>query len=78
MAIALAPASHVYRVPPPAAPRERLSIGWIPQPDELWAIGMATARYRKALLERVPPMKRTLDRDEVVDFLAAIAAEGRA
>lgn len=35
---------------------------------------LATARYRGALLERVPPMKRTLDRDEVVAFLAAIAA----
>jgi len=35
---------------------------------------LATARYRSALLERVPPMKRTLDRDEVVAFLADIAA----
>ena len=35
---------------------------------------LATARYRGALLERVPPMKRTLDRDEVVAFLADIAA----
>ncbi|MGA2837225.1 MAG: ATP-dependent DNA helicase [Acidimicrobiales bacterium] len=35
---------------------------------------LATARYRGALLARVPPMKRTLDRDEVVAFLAAIAA----
>ncbi len=34
---------------------------------------LATARYRGALLARVPPMKRTLDRDEVVAFLAAIA-----
>jgi len=34
---------------------------------------LATARYRRALLERVPPMKRTLDRDEVVAFLRAIA-----
>ncbi len=30
---------------------------------------LATARYRGALLSRVPPMKRTLDRDEVVAFL---------
>jgi ATP-dependent DNA helicase DinG len=35
---------------------------------------LATARYRRALLERVPPMKRTLDRDEVVAFLQGIAA----
>jgi len=35
---------------------------------------LATASYRKALLERVPPMKRTLDRDEVVAFLSDIAA----
>ncbi len=35
---------------------------------------LATARYRSALLERVPPMKRTLDRDEVVAFLQDIAA----
>ena len=38
---------------------------------------LATARYRVALLERVPPMKRTLDRDEVVTFLENIAAESR-
>ena len=38
---------------------------------------LATARYRGALLERVPPMKRTLDRDEVVAFLEGIAAAGR-
>jgi ATP-dependent DNA helicase DinG len=38
---------------------------------------LATARYRAALLERVPPMKRTLDRDEVVAFLEAIDAAGR-
>jgi len=38
---------------------------------------LATARYRVALLERVPPMKRTLDRDEVVAFLATVAAHGR-
>jgi ATP-dependent DNA helicase DinG len=36
---------------------------------------LATARYRGALLERVPPMKRTLDRDEVVAFLEAVAAD---
>jgi ATP-dependent DNA helicase DinG len=35
---------------------------------------LASARYRGALLARVPPMKRTLDRDEVVAFLATIAA----
>ncbi len=39
---------------------------------------LATARYRSALLERVPPMKRTLDRDEVVAFLADIAASADA
>ncbi len=33
---------------------------------------LATARYRGALLARVPPMKRTLDRDEVVAFLREI------
>ena len=35
---------------------------------------LATARYRGALLARVPPMKRTLDRDEVVAFLASVTA----
>ena len=35
---------------------------------------LAKASYRSALLARVPPMKRTLDRDEVVAFLADIAA----
>ncbi len=35
---------------------------------------LATARYRGALLARVPPMKRTVDRREVVDFLRRIAA----
>jgi len=39
---------------------------------------LATARYRTALLERVPPMKRTLERDEVVAFLADIAASADA
>ena len=34
---------------------------------------LATAGYRGALLARVPPMRRTLDRDEVVAFLASIA-----
>ena len=34
---------------------------------------LATARYRTALLERVPPMRRTLDRDEVTEFLADLA-----
>ncbi len=36
---------------------------------------LATARYRGALLARVPPMKRTVDRAEVVDFLRRIAEE---
>ena len=35
---------------------------------------LATARYRGALLARVPPMKRTVDRREVVDFLHRITA----
>jgi len=38
---------------------------------------LATARYRGALLARVPPMRRTVDRDEVVGFLAEITAEVR-
>ncbi len=33
---------------------------------------LATARYRGALLARVPPMKRTVDRSEVVAFLESI------
>ena len=33
---------------------------------------LATARYRGALLARVPPMKRTLDREEVLAFLRDI------
>ena len=37
---------------------------------------LATARYRGALLARVPPMKRTLSRDEVVAFLEGISAGG--
>jgi ATP-dependent DNA helicase DinG len=36
---------------------------------------LATARYRGALLARVPPMKRTVDRTEVEDFLRRITAE---
>ncbi len=36
---------------------------------------LASARYRGALLARVPPMKRTVDQAEVVDFLRRIAAE---
>ena len=36
---------------------------------------LATARYRGALLARVPPMKRTLDRAEVVAFLEGIRDE---
>ncbi len=35
---------------------------------------LATASYRGALLARVPPMKRTLDRAEVVAFLSDIAS----
>ena len=35
---------------------------------------LATARYRGDLLARVPPMRRTLDRGQVEDFLRAIAA----
>ena len=35
---------------------------------------LATARYRGALLTRVPPMKRTVSRDEVVAFLHEITA----
>jgi ATP-dependent DNA helicase DinG len=34
---------------------------------------LATASYRSTLLARVPPMRRTLDRQEVVEYLAAIA-----
>ncbi len=37
---------------------------------------LATARYRGALLTRVPPMHRTVDRAEVVAFLGAVTAEG--
>jgi ATP-dependent DNA helicase DinG len=33
---------------------------------------LATARYRSALLARVPPMRRSIDRAEVEDFLRAI------
>ena len=36
---------------------------------------LATARYRGALLARVPPMKRTVDRTEVEAFLRRITAE---
>ena len=34
---------------------------------------LATARYRQALLEGFPPMRRTIDHEEVVAFLAAAA-----
>jgi len=34
---------------------------------------LATANYRQALLAGLPPMKRTIDHDEVVAFLEAIA-----
>ncbi len=36
---------------------------------------LATARYRGALLARVPPMKRTVDRSEVEAFLRRITAD---
>ncbi len=36
---------------------------------------LASARYRGALLARVPPMKRTVDQAEVVAFLRRIASE---
>jgi ATP-dependent DNA helicase DinG len=36
---------------------------------------LATASYRAALLARVPPMKRTLNRAEVIAFLARVASE---
>ena len=38
---------------------------------------LATARYRGALLARVPPMKRTVDRQEVVAFLREITLGSR-
>jgi ATP-dependent DNA helicase DinG len=37
---------------------------------------LATATYRGVLLATMPPMRRTVDRDEVVAFLRA-ALEGR-
>ena len=36
---------------------------------------LATARYRGSLLARVPPMRRTVDRAEVVAFLRAITCD---
>jgi ATP-dependent DNA helicase DinG len=36
---------------------------------------LATASYRGALLARVPPMKRTLDRAEVEAFLETARAD---
>ena len=36
---------------------------------------LATARYRKTLLARVPPMRRTVDRSEVLAFLRDITGE---
>jgi ATP-dependent DNA helicase DinG len=36
---------------------------------------LATASYRGALLARVPPMKRTVDREEVEAFLTRVTAE---
>ncbi len=35
---------------------------------------LATASYRRALLARIPPMQRTVDRHEVVTFLRALGA----
>ncbi|MGH9280569.1 MAG: helicase C-terminal domain-containing protein, partial [Acidimicrobiales bacterium] len=35
---------------------------------------LALARYRPALLESLPPMRRTVDGDEVRRFLADLAA----
>jgi ATP-dependent DNA helicase DinG len=37
---------------------------------------LATARYRRALLARVPPMRRSVDRSEVEAFLRSIVDEG--
>ena len=37
---------------------------------------LATARYRGALLARVPPMRRSVDRAEVVAFLGRITTDG--
>jgi ATP-dependent DNA helicase DinG len=37
---------------------------------------LATARYRAELLARVPPMRRTVDRSEVLSFLRGIAEQG--
>jgi ATP-dependent DNA helicase DinG len=37
---------------------------------------LATARYRGALLARVPPMRRSVDRSDVVAFLQSISADG--
>jgi Rad3-related DNA helicase len=36
---------------------------------------LATARYRGALLARVPPMKRSIDRAAVQEFLRQVAEE---
>lgn len=36
---------------------------------------LATAGYRKVLLEALPPMRRTVDRDEVATFLSEILAD---
>ncbi len=36
---------------------------------------LATAGYRKVLLEALPPMRRTVERDEVVRFLSQILTE---
>jgi ATP-dependent DNA helicase DinG len=37
---------------------------------------LATANYRRDLLAGMPPMRRTIDHDEVVAFLQAIARDG--
>jgi len=36
---------------------------------------LATARYRTALLAELPPMRRSIDKSEVLAFLSAIAAD---
>lgn len=37
---------------------------------------LATAGYRRVLLDALPPMRRSVDRPEVVDFLARVLAPG--
>ena len=33
---------------------------------------LATARYREDLLEELPPLRRTVNRAEVLEFLASL------